>query len=98
MESRWHPRFEVDQPATIMTNGANRPRPAVIKNYSMGGLFLETPIDLARHQFLLINIPHNGGSTLLRGMVIHTPGTGVGVEVENRFWPRLLGWKESHCA
>ena len=49
MESRWHPRFEVDQPATIMTKSANRPRPAVIKNYSMGGLFLETPVDLARH-------------------------------------------------
>lgn len=98
MERRWHLRHEVDQPAAIITNGENRPQPAVIKNYSMSGLFLETPVPLIRHQFLVISIPHNGGSTFLRGMVIHTPGLGGGVDVENRFWPRLLGWKESHSA
>ncbi len=96
MEQRWHCRYEVNQPARIIANGDPEPQPCLIKNYSMSGLFLETRVPLDRHHFLVIGIPHDGGSTFLRGMVIHNPGGGAGVEIANRFWPRLLGWKEDH--
>lgn len=96
MQRRWHFRYEVNQPAKIIANGDTEPQPCLIKNYSMSGLFLETLARPNRHHFLVIDIPHQGGSIFLRGMVIHNPGGGIGVEIEDRFWPRLVDWKEEH--
>jgi len=89
MERRWHRRYEVDVPAGISFNGSPIPQPCRIRNYSMGGLFVETQAPLYRHQFVSIWVPQlEGGVKRVRGMVIHLTDGGAGIEAEERFWAR----------
>jgi len=89
MERRWHQRYDVDVIAGISFNGAPIPQPIRIRNYSMGGLFIQTRASLHRHQFVSISIPQlDGGVKLVRGMVIYLTDDGAGIEAEQRFWAR----------
>ena len=89
MERRWHKRHKVYVAASISFNGSSIPQPCRIRNYSMGGLFVETQALLHRHQFVTIWIPQlDGGMKLVRGMVIHLTDGGAGIEAEERFWAR----------
>ena len=89
MERRWHKRHKVNVAAGISFNSSPIPQPCRIRNYSMGGLFVETQAPLYRHQFVMLWIPElDGGVKLVRGMVIHLTGDGAGIEAEEHFWAR----------
>ncbi|RKT45410.1 PilZ domain-containing protein [Thiocapsa rosea] len=96
MERRWHHRTEIDIPATLAVNGKHLPAPCRIRNFSAGGLFLETAQTtqtLARHQFVQVHIhPHGVSPRIIEGMIIRVDDAGVGIEADTRFWSQALNW------
>jgi hypothetical protein len=93
MERRWHHRTKIDVPATLAINGKHRPGPCRIRNFSAGGLFLETAVTLERNQFVEVLIhPHGVSPRVIDGMVIHVGDGGAGIEAETRFWSQALNW------
>ena len=99
MERRWHHRCEIDIPATLAVNGKHFRTHCRIRNFSAGGLFLETVAPLERHQFVRVHIhPHSVSPRIIDGMVIHVADGGVGIEAETRFWSQALNWGDGERA
>ncbi|MFB1487842.1 MULTISPECIES: PilZ domain-containing protein [unclassified Thiocapsa] len=93
MERRWHHRTESDIPATLAMSGKHGPAPCRIRNFSAGGLFIETAETLARNQFIQVHIhPHGVSPQIIDGMVVHVEEGGVGIEAGTRFWSQALNW------
>lgn len=94
LEHRWHPRFSVDIPAVLFSQGLRHP--CRIRNFSSSGFYVETSAMLLKHQFIELQVDEkNGEHRTIRGMVVHIQAGGVGIEADQRFWPLMQGWNES---
>lgn len=93
MERRWHARSEIDVFATLYVKSRPKMMPCRIRNFSVNGLFVETPHPVKPDQFVEVRVnPQDMPEQVIKGMVVHRRDSGVGIETESQSWVQSLGW------
>ena len=92
VDLRRHQRTPIDLAVEFLVQGSDRRYPAVAKDVSIGGMFVETPVPLPFATQLAILLPHPSGKPLVLPAVVRwTQAAGMGVQFG------LLGARETHA-